>query len=157
MNRFITAAFCSVLSGNLLITLIEKALNSRRSLEELRDIIIYSENRAAAAAAYPADLLTNKMIAWVAGAFVAGLVLSVMLKNRNKWVQAIVVLFYLSAAFINIAIVPHPSWIAATIPAIFIVPFMGGLGLAGFVQEVKNISVFSGQHQQDDANRQPAL
>ena len=157
MKRHLTAAFCSVLAGNLIITLIEKTLNSGQSLDQLREILVYADNRAAAAAAYPADLLLNKIIAWAAGAFIAGLVLNAMLKKRNKFVQGVVVLFYLSAAFINIAIIPHPSWVAATIPAIFIVPFLGGLGLTSFVHEINNIPVFKDQHQQDDTSRQPAL
>lgn len=150
MNRFFVAAICSVASGNLLITLIEKAFNSPHSLEQLRDILIYSENRAAAAAAYPPDLLMNKMIAWGVGAFTAGLVLNAVLRKPNKWMNAVVIMFYIVAAYINIVIIPHPSWVATTIPALMIVPFVGGLGLNNFIQEIKEATLFknmnNGQH-----------
>lgn len=154
MVRLFFAAVCSVVSGNLLITYLEKTLNSAQSLETLRDVLLTAENRAAAAAAYPPELLANKMIAWMAGAFVAGLVLSAIVKQKNKWVHAIVILFYFSAAYLNIAIVPHPSWVAAAIPAVFIVPFLGGYGLTAFISEIQRFPVFE---QRDDAHGEPAV
>lgn len=84
MVRLFLAAVCSVVSGNLLITYLEKTLNSAQSLDTLRDVLLTAENRAAAAAAYPQDLLANKLVAWMAGAFLAGLVLSSILKQKNK-------------------------------------------------------------------------
>jgi hypothetical protein len=142
MAKLLKAAFCSVVSGNLLITLVEKTLNSGKDIERLREVVYASESRIAAAAAYPADLLMNKLIAWMAGAFVAGLVLRLVSGQRNKWIQAIVILFYLTAAYANIFIVPHPSWMVAAIPAIFIVPFMGGLECARFFESLPEYVFF---------------
>ncbi len=156
MVRLFLAAVCSVVSGNLLITYLEKTLNSAQSLDTLRDVLLTAENRAAAAAAYPQDLLANKLVAWMAGAFLAGLVLSSILKQKNKWVHAIVVLFYLTAAYVNIVIVPHPAWVAAAIPAVFIVPFLGGYGLAAYISEVQRMPVFEEQ-KNSSTNGQPAV
>jgi hypothetical protein len=134
MSKLLKGVFCSMVSGNLLITLVEKITNSGKDIQRLREVIYYSENRMAAAAAYPADLLMNKLIAWVIGAFAAGLVLRLVLGQRNKWMQAFVILFYLTGAYTNIFIVPHPLWMVAAIPAIFIVPFIGGLECVKFFQ-----------------------
>lgn len=160
MNRFFVAAICSIASGNLLITLIEKAFNSPHSLEQLKDVLLNAENRAAAAAAYPPDLLTNKMIAWGVGAFTAGLVLNTILRRPNKWMNGVVILFYLAAAYINIVVIPHPSWVATSIPALMIVPFMGGLGLNNFIQEIKEAILFKNMKDQQHGNgrmNQPAM
>lgn len=156
MNRFLVAAISSIASGNLLITLVEKTFNSAQSLERLHEALLYSGDRATAAMAYPPDLLMNKIIAWAAGAFTAGLVLNAILQKPNKWMNAVVILFYLAAAYTNIAIVPHPSWVAVTIPALMIVPFMGGLGLNNFIQEIKTAALFK-NIDQGQSNRQPAI
>lgn len=159
MNRFFIAAICSIAGGNLLITFIEKAFNSPHSLERLSDILLNAENRASAAAAYPPDLLMNKMIAWAVGTFTAGLVLNALLKKPNKWINAVVVMFYIVAAYINTAIVPHPSWVAASIPALMIVPFIGGLGLNNFIREIKEAALFKdiNSHEDNRQLNQPAL
>ena len=159
MNRFFIAAICSIASGNLQITFIEKTFNSPHSLQQLSETLITAGNRASAAAAYPPDLLMNKMIAWAVGAFTAGLVLNLMLKKPNKWMNEVVIMFYLVAAYINIAIVPHPSWVAACVPALMTVPFMGGLRLNTYIQEIKEATLF--KNIKDDQGsrqlKQPAL
>jgi hypothetical protein len=137
MKRSFLAGILAVAAGNTIITGMEKLLYSREQLEVLEQLLLNGGSRAAIASQYPPELLNQKMFIWMVAAFVAGLVAFFAKPEHRTRVYAGIVLFMLLAAGINIYIVPHPAWLTAVLPALFVLPVYASAHIPGLLRLIK--------------------
>jgi hypothetical protein len=131
MKKALRTAFMGATAATITITVLEKLLYRQQDLETLSQLL-YSEGRSDINHAYPPALLFSKMIAWMSAALVAGIVIAYCKTENKRYVYMTVALFLMMGACINLAIVPHPSWLWAAVPALFVVPMLAGSRLCRF-------------------------
>jgi hypothetical protein len=122
MKKPVIAGIVSALSANIIITILEKLVYARTDLKQFAANQLNSEM-------IPPQLLMQKMSIWMIAALTAGITLSLfkLSERKHKYVFFVVVMFMLTAAYTSLFIMPHPSWIKAALPALFIVPmYLGG-------------------------------
>jgi hypothetical protein len=155
MRRSFFTAVCAIAAGNAVITLFEKLVYSKKHLDALHEVLIQSAPYSVKGTMYPPELLFQKMMAWIFAAFVAGLVTAALRPAHRKYVLAAAVLFFMLAALVNVAIVPHPYWFTAVMPAVFIVPLLAGAGTLQFINQVQAARPLQGERP-GEGGMQPA-
>jgi hypothetical protein len=151
MFRSFLTGMLAVVTGNVMITVLEKLVYSQKNLDTLHDLLLQGSSRVSIGELYPPEILSQKMFIWAVAAFAAGLVVTLVKAAHKKKIYAGVTLFFILAAAVNLYIVPHPAWLTAAVPALFVMPMYAASQTPNVIMLMRTARYFTNEPLRQDA------